>query len=116
MMVVFIALPLIFVFIQSFLLTQEVFEEVKVQSCTPGFTRQVCTEEVKQRPVLGPDGKPLKVTAFVGFENYRLLLQPEAVSKAFSNTGEGIGDVLKIDFYRASFCITLLILPSSSIR
>jgi len=113
MMIVFIALPLIGVFVQSFLLTQQVFEEVTVESCTPGFTQQTCVQEVKKRPVLGPDGKPKTETAFIGFENYRLILEPAAVAKAFSAQGQGLTDVLKIDFYRAlrftlTFCLVTL--------
>jgi multiple sugar transport system permease protein len=113
MMIVFIALPLAAVFVQSFFLTQQVFEEAKIETCTPGFLQQKCVVEVKKRPLLGADGKPMTETAFVGLENYRLILEPGAVAKAFSAQGQGLSDVLKIDFYRAlrftlTFCLGTL--------
>ena len=114
LMFVFIALPLASVFVQSFHSTQGVFEQVKVESCTPGFLKQTCIEELKTVPVLGPDGRPLKTTAFVGLETYRSLLQPEAVAKAFSASGGGWSELLNIDFYKAlrfTLTFTLVTLP-----
>jgi multiple sugar transport system permease protein len=86
---------------------------VKVESCTPGFTTQTCVTEIKKRPVLGEGGVPVTETAFVGFDNYRLILQPDAVAAAFADGGQGLAGVLKIDFYRAlrftlTFCLVTL--------
>lgn len=113
LMLIFIALPLVSVASQSFFLTQGVFEEVKIESCTPGFPSQTCVEEVRSQPVMR-DGAPVTVTAFVGLENYRLLLRPDAVGRAFSAEGGGLADVLNIDFYKAlrfTLTFTLITLP-----
>ena len=114
MMLVFIALPLASVFWQSFHSTQGVYEQVKVETCTPGFLKQTCVEETKTKPVLGADGRPLTTTAFVGLDTYRALLKPEAVAKAFAPGGGGFSQVLDIDFYRAlrfTVTFTLVTLP-----
>ena len=114
MMLIFIALPLASVFWQSFHTTQGIYEQVKVETCTPGFLKQTCVEEIKTKPVLGPDGRPLTTTAFVGLDTYRALLRPDAVSKAFAPGGGGFSEVLDIDFYRAlrfTVTFTLLTLP-----
>ena len=100
LMLAFIALPLASVLSQSFFVTQGVFEEVMVETCTPGFPSQTCVEEVRSRPVM-QDGAPVTRTAFAGLENYRLLLRPDAVGQAFSPGGGGLADVLNIDFYKA---------------
>ena len=42
MMFLFIAVPLAIVFKQSFYITQNVFEKVEVETCTPGFLKQIC--------------------------------------------------------------------------
>lgn len=114
MMLIFIALPLASVFWQSLHTTQAVYERVKVETCTPGFLKPSCVEEVKTRPVLGADGRPMTTTAYVGLETYRSLLQPDAVVKAFAPGGGGVLEVLDIDFYKAlrfTVTFTLLTLP-----
>ena len=114
MMLIFIALPLASVLIQSFYATQGLFEQVKVETCTPGFLKQTCVEEVKTRPVLGLDGRPVVTSTFVGFATYRSVLQPEAVAKAFGAGGGGLNEVLNLDFYKAlrfTLTFTLLTLP-----
>ena len=114
MMLVFIALPLVSVFVQSFYTTQGVFEQVKTETCTPGFLKQTCVEEVKTNPVLGPDGRPQTKTTFVGLDTYRTLLKPETVSAAFSAAGGGLQEVLNLEFYKAlrfTLTFTLITLP-----
>ncbi len=114
LMVIFIAAPLASVLVQSFLLTQSVFEEVTVESCTPGFPNPVCTEEVRRQQVLDENGQPVTETTFVGFDVYVSLLQPEAVADAFSAAGGGLADLLNIDFYKAlrfTLTFTLITLP-----
>lgn len=114
LMIIFIALPLVSVFEQSFEVTQQVFEQVHVKTCTPGFVKAVCSEEVKARPVLDKNGQPETETRFVGLASYRSLLKPDAVAEAFSAAGRGISAVLDIDFYRAlrfTLTFTLVTLP-----
>lgn len=114
LMFVFIALPLASVFVGSFQVSQQVFEQVKVETCTPGFLTQNCTEEVKTRPKLDKNGRPVIETRWVGLDTYRVLLQPEAVKRAFSADGGGVAALLNIDFYKAlrfTLTFTLATLP-----
>ena len=112
MMVLFIALPLIAVFIQSFQVTQPVMQNIEVETCTPGFLTQTCTTEIKTVPTLGEDGKVITTTEWVGFESYRNVLQMDKVWQAM---GAGNwGDILQIDFWKAlrfTLMFTLLTLP-----
>lgn len=114
LMLLFIALPLISVFLQSFYVTQQVYEEVSVETCTPGFVEQTCVQETKTRPVLGENGKPLTEIRFVGLDTYRSLLRPDAVASAFAEGGRGLKALLNIDFYKAlrfTLTFTLITLP-----
>ncbi|PZO73552.1 MAG: ABC transporter permease [Mesorhizobium amorphae] len=112
LMVLFIALPLLSVFVQSFQLTQRVFEQVTVETCTPGFVTDTCTEETRTRPKVDEAGRPVTETRWVGLETYRTLLQPDAVRQAFASGN--LGALLNIDFYKAlrfTLTFTLLTLP-----
>ncbi|HEV7323366.1 MAG TPA: sugar ABC transporter permease [Ensifer sp.] len=114
LMFIFIALPLVSVAIQSFQLTQQVFEQVTTETCTPGFLKQTCVQEVKNLPKLDAEGRPIVETKFVGFETYRTVLQPAEVLRAFSEGGNGFAGLLNIDFYKAlrfTLTFTLLTLP-----
>ncbi len=114
LMLVFIALPLISVFFQSFYVTQQVFEQVTVETCTPGFVEQTCVEETKTVPILGENGKPLIETRFVGLDTYWTLLRPDVVASAFAEGGRGLKALLNIDFYKAlrfTLTFTLITLP-----
>lgn len=114
LMLVFIALPLISVFVQSFYVTQQLFEQVTVETCTPGFVDQTCIEETKTLPILGENGKPLTESRFVGLETYRTLLRPDAVASAFAEGGRGFSALLNIDFYKAlrfTLTFTMITLP-----
>jgi multiple sugar transport system permease protein len=114
MMILFIGLPLISVLVQSFYVTQQRFERVTVESCTPGFLTQNCTQETRTRPVLDANGRPETTTVFVGFDTYRTLLQPERVAAAFAEGDQGLRALLNIDFYRAlrfTLTFTLITLP-----
>ena len=113
MMLLFMAFPLASVLVQSFYLTREVYEQVRIETCSPGFITQTCVEEVKTRAVLGPNGTPVTETVFAGWDVYRSVLKPEAVSAAFG-PGGSLADVLKIDFYRAlrfTLTFTFVTLP-----
>jgi multiple sugar transport system permease protein len=114
MMVVFIALPLVSVFWQSFHNTQGIFREVTVESCSPGFLRQICTKEVRSEAVTDAQGHPLTQTVFIGWESYALLLQPAELRRALGEGWRGLSQILEIDFYRAlrfTLTFTLITLP-----
>ena len=114
MMVVFIALPLVSVSWQSFHNTQGLFREVTVESCSPGFVRQICTREVRSEAVTDAQGHPLTQTVFIGWESFRLLLQPAELRRALGEGWSGLSRILEIDFYRAlRFTLTfaLITLP-----
>ena len=112
LMLVFIAAPLIGVLWQSFHLTQPIFETVEVESCTPGFTGQICTTEMKTRPVLDEDGQIVTETRYVGLQSYRNVLEPDRLREAISN--DRWLDILNIDFWAAlrfTLTFTLITLP-----
>jgi ABC-type sugar transport system permease subunit len=112
MMLVFIALPLISVFIQSFYVTQPLFEQVEVETCTPGFPSPTCVTEVKSQPLIGEDGKMLTETQFTGLDSYRNVLELDRVKQAMSNGSWT--EMMNIDFWRAlrfTLTFTLLTLP-----
>ena len=56
MMILFIAAPLGGVLWNSFHVTKPVYEDVEVESCTPGFLQQVCKTEIQSKPVLDERG------------------------------------------------------------
>lgn len=108
MMALFIALPLVRVFVQSFQLTQNVFEVVERERCDPFG----CTTETETIPQLDEAGNPVTQTVWVGLENYRALLQPEVLRNAFQN--QAFGTLANLPFYRAlrfTLTFTLLTLP-----
>ena len=112
MMFVFIALPLISVFMQSFQVTQPVMQNIEVETCTPGFLTQTCTTELKTVPLIGDDGKTVTTTEWTGLESYRNVLQMDKFWSAIS-AGEP-GQILQIDFWRAlrfTLMFTLVTLP-----
>lgn len=112
MMVLFIALPLVSVFLQSFYNTQPVFEQVEIETCTPGFPNPVCVTEMKSRPVIGDDGEIVTQTHFVGLESYRNVLELGRVKQALANGSWS--ELMNIDFWKAlrfTLTFTLLTLP-----
>ncbi len=114
LMLLFIALPLGSVFVQSFHATQPVYEVVQEQACTPGFLATNCVTETRSRPRRDAAGVPVTTTAFIGLDAYRALLQPEAVARAFNVGGDGVAGLLSIDFYAAlrfTLTFTLVTLP-----
>jgi multiple sugar transport system permease protein len=112
MMVLFIALPLVSVLIQSFQITQPVMQQIEVETCTPGFVTQTCVTEQKTVPTLDDAGKIITTTEWVGFESYRNVLQ---MDKVWAAIGAGTpGDILQIDFWKAlrfTLMFTLVTLP-----
>ena len=113
MMLLFIAAPLVSVFIQSFQVTQPVMQQIEVETCTPGFLTQTCTTEMKTVPTIDQTtGKTITTTSWVGLESYRNVLQ---MNKVWAAIGEGAWrDILQIDFWKAlrfTLMFTLLTLP-----
>ena len=113
MMLLFIAAPLVSVFIQSFQVTQPVMQQIEVETCTPGFLTQTCTTEMKTVPTIDEaTGKTITSTSWVGLESYRNVLQ---MDKVWTAIGEGAWrDILQIDFWKAlrfTLMFTLLTLP-----
>jgi len=112
LMLLFIALPLGAVFLNSFQITQPVVEQVEVETCTAGFLEQTCTTEIQTQPVLDADGRQVTTTEWVGLLSYARVLGLDAIGEAIS-TGE-IGQVLSIDFWKAlrfTLTFTLVTLP-----
>jgi multiple sugar transport system permease protein len=112
LMLLFIAAPLVSVFWQSLEVTQQVFETVEVETCTPGFPNPTCVVETQSRPVLGEDGTPLTETKFVGFESYRNVIEPERLGEALGQAD--FGQILNINFWKAlrfTLTFTFITLP-----
>lgn len=112
MMVLFIAFPLVSVFTQSFYVTQPVYEQVEVETCTPGFPNPVCVKEVKSQPVLGENGQPLSETHFAGLESYSNVLELDRVADAIGNGSWQ--ELMNINFWKAlrfTLTFTLITLP-----
>ncbi len=113
MMLIFIAAPLISVFLQSFQVTQPILQQIEVETCTPGFLTQTCTTELKTVPVLDEEtGETLTKTSWVGWQSYQNVLE---MDKVWAAIGEGQWrDILQIDFWKAlrfTLTFTLLTLP-----
>ncbi len=112
MMFIFIALPLVSVFWQSFHVTQPVFETVDVETCTPGFPTQTCVVEKKTRPLLDENGNVRTRTEYVGLQSYRNVLELGRVRDAIS--AGNWWQILNIDFWKAlrfTLTFTLITLP-----
>ena len=112
LMLIFIAIPLVNVFFQSFYNTQTLFETVEIESCTPGFGTQNCITESATRPILGEDGKALEKTLFVGWESYRNILKPDQAWEAVKQYSWS--NLMTIDFWKAlrfTLTFTLISLP-----
>lgn len=114
LMLVFIAVPLVTVLVQSFFVKQVVYTSVAVESCSPGFPDPICTTTTRNVPAMDAAGRPVTRTIFVGLDTYRALLQPEAVAAALAPGGGGPAALLGINFYKAlrfTLTFTLVTLP-----
>ncbi|RJL08605.1 carbohydrate ABC transporter permease [Paracoccus siganidrum] len=112
LMVLFIAVPLVSVFIQSFHVTQPVIERIETERCTAGFLEQQCSTEIKNVPVLDERGSIVTTTRFVGLENYRAVVRPDSVQAAISSWNWPA--LMAIDFWKAlrfTLSFTLITLP-----
>ena len=111
MMFLFIAVPLAIVFKQSFYITQNVFEKVEVETCTPGFLKQICETKIETKPKIDENGNIIEVSVFVGFENYKNLLQINKFKNAVYNFS--LNELEQINFWKAfrftiTFCLITL--------
>ena len=112
MMILFISVPLVTVFWQSFNLTQKVYEEVEVETCIPGFLKPKCTIEFKLNPIFDNNGRPITKTDFVGFQSYKRVLEPELFIDSIKN--KNWNDLMSLDFWKAlrfTLTFTLITLP-----
>ncbi len=112
LMFLFIAAPLVSVFIGSFQLTQPVLEQVEEETCTPGFVTQTCTTTMVTRPILDEFGEIQTTTEWVGWTNYTRVLDPEATWAAISNWDWNA--LMQVDFWAAlrfTLMFTLVTLP-----
>jgi multiple sugar transport system permease protein len=113
MMLVFIAFPLVSVLWQSFHTTQQVFERIEVENCTPGFPSPICTTETVTRPMRDENGRVVTQTIFVGLDAYRAVVQPQAVQAALT-AGNTWRALMNIDFWKAlrfTLTFTFITLP-----
>ncbi|GGK37662.1 carbohydrate ABC transporter permease [Salinarimonas ramus] len=114
LMILFIAIPLVSVFLQSFWQTQTVFERVEIENCTPGFPAPNCTTQTVTRPLLDESGRTVTETIYVGLDAYRAVVQPEAVAAAFAAGEDFWSRLSNIDFWKAlrfTLTFTLITLP-----
>ena len=112
MMVLFIAAPLLSVLWQSFHVTQPIYEQVEIETCTPGLLGSVCSTEIKTRPILDDSGKIITETTFVGFKSYRNVLEPDKLREAIS--AWSWHELMNIRFWSAlrfTLVFTILTLP-----
>ena len=82
MMFLFIAVPLAIVFNQSFYITQNVFEKVEVETCTPGFLKQICETKIETKPIRDPTYKASKFNKPKFQNDISLIVQLINVTKA----------------------------------
>ena len=112
MMLVFIAAPLVYVFWQSFYLTTPVTEQVTVETCTPGFLTQTCTQETRSQPKLDCAGQIVTETRFVGLQSYAAILEPAKARAAVAALDYRA--LMAVDFWRAlrfTLMFTFVTLP-----
>ncbi len=112
LMLLFIAAPLVSVLVQSFYVTAPVLETVVVETCTPGFTGQICETATQTRPLIDGNGKVITTTEFVGLQSYRNVLETERTLAALSSWD--FREFLSIDFWKAlrfTLTFTFITLP-----
>lgn len=112
LMLLFIAAPLVGVFLGSFQITQPVVEQVEVETCTPGFLTQTCTTELVTRPILDENGNITTTTEWVGLTSYIRVLEPGRAWDAFRDLDYNA--LMQIDFWAAlrfTLMFTLVTLP-----
>jgi multiple sugar transport system permease protein len=114
LMLVFIALPLASVLLQSVQNTRTVFRETVVEKCTPGFPNPVCTRETVQAVERDAAGRLVTRTEYVGLDNYRKLLRIDELASLLEQGRLSLQAILAIDFFRAlrfTLTFTFVTLP-----
>ncbi|WP_227287354.1 sugar ABC transporter permease [Boseongicola sp. H5] len=112
LMLLFIAAPLVGVFLGSFQITQPVVEQVEVETCTPGFLTQTCTTELVTRPILDENGNITTTTEWIGLTSYIRVLEPGRAWDAIRDLDYNA--LMQIDFWAAlrfTLMFTLVTLP-----
>ncbi len=112
LMLIFIAAPLVSVFVQSFYVTSPVLETVERETCAPGFLGEVCTTQTVTRPLLDADGRVVTETEFVGLQAYRSVLELDRTRAALADWD--LQALLQIDFWKAlrfTLVFTFVTLP-----
>lgn len=110
MMVLFIFAPLVSVFIKSFQQTQSIYETVEQERCDPFGCKTITTSI----PKTNAEGRAITETKWVGWTNYRALLDLENVRKALSESNQAFKDITDIAFWgalRFTLMFTLVTLP-----
>ena len=110
MMVFFIAIPLFLVFFQSFHFKQDILEIVEREKCDPFG----CKTEILKVPVLDEKGDRTKINIWVGWQNYKNILQFEELNSIIKNNGYSWSAIQSIDFYQAlrfTITFTFITLP-----
>ena len=112
LMFLFIAAPLVSVFLQSFYNTHAIYEKIEVETCTPGFVTQTCVIETQLKPILDNSGKVIKKTEYVGLGSYAKVLRLDDAWNAVKNMSWS--ELMQIDFWKAfrfTLTFTLITLP-----
>ena len=83
----------------------------QVETCTPGFLKQICETKIETKPKLDENGNIIEVSVFVGFENYKNLLQINKFKNAVYNFS--LNELEQINFWKAfrftiTFCLITL--------
>ncbi len=112
MMFLFIAAPLASVLWQSFHVTQPVYTQVEVETCTPGLLGSTCKTEMKTRPILDDQGKIVTTTTYVGLQSYRNVIEPDKLRSAFANgSWQEFTNIRFWSALRFTLMFTILTLP-----
>jgi multiple sugar transport system permease protein len=114
LMVMFIAFPLVSVFVQSFQNRQAVFKETIVEKCTPGFPNPVCNRETVLVQQRDEAGRVITRTEFVGLDNYRKLLRTDEIGRLWDAGTLTLKSLLAINFFHAlrfTLTFTFITLP-----
>jgi multiple sugar transport system permease protein len=114
LMLIFIALPLVSVLIQSFQNTQTVYKQTIVEKCTPGFPNPRCVQETVLAAQRDEAGRLITRTDFVGLANYREVLGAREIAGLMKRGELALGSLLSINFYKAlrfTLTFTFITLP-----
>ncbi len=113
LMLLFIAAPLVSVFLDSFRITQPVVQTVETETCSAGFLQQTCTTTINTVPVIDEEtGRVVTTTEWVGWLSYERVLEPRRAWDAIRSFD--YNGLMQIDFWAAlrfTVMFTLVTLP-----